>query len=74
MWTLILSIAGNFLLGLVGKLFGSAQEKKAGMDAQKAADDAATVAAATAAARAGSEVAGESDDQVVEDLKNDFRN
>ena len=78
MLSLIVTGAGLLLkaLGFVQwgeSLVQRAQDNKAGMVAQRAADDEATVAAATKAARAGSEVAGESDAAVIADLKKDVQ-
>ena len=77
-------IAGIFtVLGLVSKLLGfaqfgeamlkSAQDRRQGMQQQKAADDAASVSAASKGQQQAGQVAGESAAQVRDDLKNDFR-
>ena len=77
-------IAGIFtVLGLVSKLLGfaqfgeamlkSAQDRRAGMAQQKAADDAASVAAAAKGQQQAGQVAGESAAQVRQDLSGDFR-
>ena len=63
----------NGAVNLFTTLFGSAKNTKAGMDAQRVADDDATKKQAVAANKASDAVATETDTQVREDLKNDFR-
>lgn len=61
-------------MGLVSwgeALLKSAQDRKAGMDAQKLADDQATIAAAEGAARAQAIAAGQSDAAVTAALEKD---
>lgn len=76
MWSFVAALAKGFFDSVLGLITGQvqrSQDRLAGMQTQRNADNQATVAQAAKGAMIGGQVAGESDAQVRQDLANDFR-
>lgn len=76
MWSFVAALAKGLFDSVLGLITGQMQrssDKLQGMNEQRQADDRATTKQAEQAAKASGQIAGESDDQVRQDLANDFR-